>query len=766
MIPQAASGFLEDPCMSRAAIVGASWAVLLALLVSIGVRARADDDPSAVFSKAFKLVQDDATISNLEVLPDYLGGDGWPTAVAILQDILDADEDVFLPVSRPGPDGKDITVWTGARAEALRIVASMPPPGRAAYHAAADAPAKTMLTSARTKGDWRLVREVARRYPLTPAGLEAAKLLGMHHLDRGDAGQAARWFLLWQQRNAKWEMDGVGIYLAWAALLRSGQTAQADAFWQKLELRHAGGLKLGDRKVSLAELKKPWQSAKADSVPGANAPGSGSGSGSWSTFAGSPTRNGVAGQWPAALALQWSTATSPSQTTNALLDIAMSRQEERPQPVLSGSFPIVAGDKIVCRTQGGIQAFSQTTGKVVWDRPSELSLEALLNDASRATVIEYWLNAYLNYHPQVVLENSNIGCLSADQARVYAVDDLPVIPYVSRIAGKKYAVQAPYDAFVANAVQHSRLCAVDAATGKLAWEVGRQPDGDPFLNDCCFLGPPLAVEGRLYGVAENRGYLYLYCLDSAVGKLLWKQCLGSPQYGLTLDGGRRLQAVHVSYDQGILVCPTNAGAVIAYDLHTGSLLWAHAYRNKIVQPAAKLKGLRSAKELEIETMPNLRNQLQISAPVIWQGKVVVASPDSPVVECVRLSDGAVLWKVERTPDDLFLAGVQQDKVLLVGRKECRALSVADGKELWKTEVGLPSGQGVFTGDGYVLPIKTDGQAKTAAVVRLHLQTGEAKRLADLPGQSAAGNLLVVNDQLISQTVTTVAGWGRAKARRI
>src|SRR5262249_26043050 len=143
-------------------------------------------------------------------------------------------------------------------------------------------------------------------------------------------------------------------------------------------------------------------------------------------------------------------------------------------------------------------------------------------------------------------------------------------------------------------------------------------------------------------VAEYKGDLCLYCIEPSTGKLRWRQRLGSPQYQITNDGGRRLQAVHVSYDQGILLCPTNGGAVLAYDLHTSSLLWAHAYRNKSVWNGAKLKGLRPAKELEIESIPNLRNQLQVSAPVVCKDRVVVASCDSPVVECLRLSDGALL----------------------------------------------------------------------------------------------------------------------------
>jgi outer membrane protein assembly factor BamB len=740
--------------MSRAATFGFSWALLMVLAISPKVHGHLyDDDPPAVANRAFTLVQDAATVYNLEILPDYMGGDGWPVAIQILQEIFDSDEDVFVPVTRLGPDGKQVDVLTGARAEALRILTNLPAAGRAAYKSLANPPGKELLAAARKKGDWHLVADVARRYPLTPAGLEAAKLLGIHHLDRGDAPQAARWFRLWQQRNPNWEADGIGVYLSWAALLSSGKAAQADDVWQKFQARYPAGLALEGQKAKLADLKKPWETAKL-AVPCPALP--------WSTTAGNATRTGIAAKVPSVDALHWSVATSSNAAIRGLLDEAMRLQEDRPQPVMSGNFPIVAGDTIVCRTQTGLFGLAPATGKVIWDRPFERSLERLLASADSRAVVDYWLGSYLRYHPQVLLENTNLGCLSADSERVYAVDTMPVVPFVSRVSKKGMALP-PYDLAVAEIIQRSQLCALDIATGKIAWEIGL-PGGKRFLDQCYFLGPPLPVEGKLYGIAEKGSYLHLYCLEPASGKLLWKQCLGAPQYAVANDGGRRLQAVHLSYDQGILVCPTNGGAVLAYDLHTSSLLWAHAYRTKTVSNAPKLKGLRPAKELEIETIPNLRKQMLVTAPVIWQGKVVMAAPDSPAVQCLRLTDGTLLWNAQRTSDDLFLAGVHKDKVLLVGRNTCRALGVSDGKEQWQTDAGLPCGQGLFAGEGdcYLLPIKMDAKRNAGGIVRLHLGTGKATRLPELPGQPVDGNLLVVNDLLFSQSVTAISSWGPSK----
>jgi len=44
-----------------------------------------------------------------------------------------------------------------------------------------------------------------------------------------------------------------------------------------------------------------------------------------------------------------------------------------------------------------------------------------------------------------------------------------------------------------------------------------------------------------------------------------------------VDAGRRLSGATPSYDGGVLICPTSAGAVVAVDATTRSLLWGFQY---------------------------------------------------------------------------------------------------------------------------------------------------------------------------------------------
>src|SRR5262249_1804744 len=124
-------------------------------------------------------------------------------------------------------------------------------------------------------------------------------------------------------------------------------------------------------------------------------------------------------------------------------------------------------------------------------------------------------------------------------------------------------------------------------------------------------------------------------------KVLHKQVLCTVKNTVLLDILRRTRAVHLAYGDGILVVPTNAGVVFGFDLITRSLAWSYSYGGR------PITGFKN------------------SPPVVVGGKVVFAAPDGASVHCVDLRDGTGIWRVKRS-DDVYLAGVHQRKVVLVG----------------------------------------------------------------------------------------------------
>src|SRR5207245_8827514 len=200
----------------------------------------------------------------------------------------------------------------------------------------------------------------------------------------------------------------------------------------------------------------------------------------------------------------------------------------------------------------------------------------------------------------VLFENSTIGALSHDNQRVYFVDDLSIPPHPSMMNQQNFGNAVSFNAFN-DEVQFSRLTAVDLETGKLRWTLGgrgtsqaltppvpprRIVNGAPVpaappppepddkrdtltsaadLTDTFFLGPPLPLSGKLYQLAEKNTELKLICLDpnkldaQNLPEIVWAQSLGTSNRRLPQDSLRRVQAAHLAYGDGILVCPTQPG---------------------------------------------------------------------------------------------------------------------------------------------------------------------------------------------------------------
>src|SRR4029077_19272494 len=143
-------------------------------------------------------------------------------------------------------------------------------------------------------------------------------------------------------------------------------------------------------------------------------------------------------------------------------------------------------------------------------------------------------------------------------------------------------------------VMGNSLQAFELQTGKIKWKLGGTEDANDPFSTSHFLGVPLPVGGRLYVLNEkNNGpmgdaELRLVCIDPTKDdpanaqkpRVFSVQTLGmvQQQHRVTQDMSRRLNASHLAYGEGILVCPTNAGEVLGVDLLSRSLAWAYPYR--------------------------------------------------------------------------------------------------------------------------------------------------------------------------------------------
>jgi RNA polymerase sigma factor (sigma-70 family) len=496
--------------------------------------------------------------------------------------------------------------------------------------------------------------------------------------------------------------------------------------------------------------------------------------------------------------------------TKQMVEDALNSQQQE-QARIPGFFPIALGDKVIYRSYWGIHARDIWTGELVWDGMASGSLNSMLtiDSGEERRAAKSWYSLYHQGGTQnIVFENSTVGSLSADEECVYAVDSLalPPHPKAQQIPSTMYGNGGRLvESRLREEASRGRLLAVRIEEGKQQWERGDpRHDGCELTQGSYFLGPPLALggkrdlsslgastvgllgwpairelcyllrahvstvgllasaggqgpflvasaldpgrTGKLYVLAEKNSELRLLCLEPHEGKPLWAQTLATTKGKMHMDPGRRVHAVHLAYADGILVCPTNAGTLLGVNLRTHKPIWAYKYG-----------------EDETETSPEQKPVVfqldparwRASAPVICDGRVLFTAPDDTTLHCLKLRDGAPLWKVGQA-DDLYLGGVHAGRVLLVGKNTCRALSLRDGTELWKVKTGMPSGLGVACDNLYYLPLNADG-SRMPEVCIIDIAKGQIVAHRNSPDpDDAPGNLLFYKGAVLSQTATYIA----------
>lgn len=143
---------------------------------------------------------------------------------------------------------------------------------------------------------------------------------------------------------------------------------------------------------------------------------------------------------------------------------------------------------------------------------------------------------------------------------------------------------------------------------------------------------------------------------------------------------RRLSGLSPAYADGILVCPTGAGALVAVDLATRSLLWGYCYSQN---NAARRRAPFFAIRLGVHSGQQPETRWSDPIPIVVDGRVLMTPTDSDTLYCLNLEDGKQCWTA-RAQEDLYLACVHKGEVILVGRTQVRA---CPGR--WQAGMGRP-----------------------------------------------------------------------------
>ncbi len=216
----------------------------------------------------------------------------------------------------------------------------------------------------------------------------------------------------------------------------------------------------------------------------------------------------------------------------------------------------------------------------------------------------------------------------------------------------------------------------------------------------------------------------------------------------------------MAYQDGLLICSTGAGAIVAVDILDRSLVWGvNCERNEALN-----QNMVSRRDGSVADQ--LMRRWWDSTPMIDGERVFVTA-----IEADRLYVLNLLTGERVAPRDLarsqnnsrYLAGIYQGQPLLVGSDNMVSVDTKTGKNRWRSgsqwlEAGeLICGKGVFgrsrnqaTGeaeDAYFVPTTSN------RIVAVSMKNGGllAQRTVEYP----LGNLIAVDGNIISQGVTSL-----------
>ncbi len=664
----------------------------------------------------------------------------YADAVRTLDTLLRNDDEGFTAVAADGGSGQPV------KAAATALLASLPGRAIAQYETWVGPQAQQALREAIARRDRTALAAVAEQYPCATAGAQAVILLGCDALDRGHPLEALGWLRRLARLPAvaqRFEPQrSLTTAMAWLAAGREDRALETiqdlAALGSKVHFR------IGDEEYSCSDAPERILAGLSGSLgPPQAAPTNDN----WSLFRGDAARNAPTVFSGSLGPLRWLVDAEQGRKPSEVQTAMHRRIPSSPKVQLPSAHPLVVDDLVLARMPGRLMALDAEGGRQMWEFPP--GGDTALDDAPQDTFprgggslrdVLLWQRTY---------QDALYGQLASDGHRVFLVDGLGSawgrrIPVVVGVGGRPAIRPAP--------VSHNRLVALQfSGQGKLAWSVGgTSGEDEPELAGAFFLGAPLPVGERLFALAELDGEIVLCALHSDSGQLEWSRVLAVPPQGILDDSQRRLAGASPSLADGVLVCPTSAGAVVAVDIGTRSILWGYEF------PPA----MRSGRARQLRVVGGVPVQLDRSGPsnsidataTIADGCVVLAPVEAGELVCLDLDSGELVWRRE-AGDILYVGCVQQNTVLVVCTAGLAAWDLASGKPAWdEWNVALPdgarpAGRGLYADGFYYLP------TNASEIVKINLDDGRI--VQRIHTESPPGNLVAHGRLLVWQSPDAV-----------
>lgn len=202
-----------------------------------------------------------------------------------------------------------------------------------------------------------------------------------------------------------------------------------------------------------------------------------------------------------------------------------------------------------------------------------------------------------------------------------------------------------------------------------------------------------------------------------------------------------------------MVCPTSAGAVVAVDVATRSLMWGYQYKQaQRSNPFAFNRGFAIRQD-------QMEDGWLDASVTLYDGAALVAPVDEDKFICLDLDmeKGKARWEVPRDDDlsdALYIGCIHQGRALVVCKHKLVTLDMNTGEPAWASPLELsqadsemPSGRGFHSGDFYFLP------TTKSSLLKISLADGQIVRRTPTP--TPLGNLICYRDEVVSHAAGSV-----------
>ncbi|MGC1272175.1 MAG: PQQ-binding-like beta-propeller repeat protein [Planctomycetaceae bacterium] len=584
------------------------------------------------------------------------------------------------------------------KTEVQRRIGELPPNGRAAYELAFGRAAQRMLDDA--DRDRSAVQRVATLYLHTPAGAEALYRLAALYRDRGAFPEAAacleRLRTLRPEEAERYEPH-LSLRLA-ANRLKFGDVSGAEADLTELSRRP------GSRVALIAGKELPMKVADGGSLaPLQRLFGTGvfpAGRENFTHHPGEAAHPSSTTGMPF-LVPRWSRELAFE--TGGASALEHGRRSSQTVPAL---FPTIVEDLVLLPNEDGFTAYDRDSGRRLWSFPSrgagEPGAEALWRNLANGRLSSDGHAVFLVESDATETSSSAAASPRINFNGAMALQQNVLVPNFQ--AAWEQDGGSP-DSWAAGGNRLSALDVARSRQGNRLWSVGGASGGaEPRLAGHTFLGPPLAVHGRLYAIADAAGTVRLVVLDATTGRLDWSLDLGHGEIPLAGDPQRVQIGATPTLARGVLICPTAGGAVIAVNLAGRSLLWGYRYPRS---SPPTVFGMNDG----FESQPDQASDSWLDRTVhIIGDRVLLTPPESDQFYCLDFEKGDLQWQQPRG-EHLFVAAADEERTLLIRHTGTTLLKTADGTAVGTSAVfpagTSPTGHGYSSSGRYVQPL-SDG----------------------------------------------------------